>query len=283
MEIFSLGFLKSEFTLTAMFFLSGWLAGRLILPVLITVINEAGFLRPNFRGEEIPIGIGVVFFLSSLLVVTMLFFLIPGVLVGEAVVFLLALAGYTCIGLMDDFWGNGACKGLLGHMKSLFHGYPTTGSLKALAGGVMALFISAVVGPWYLVPLNALILALSVNTINLVDLRPGRAGKCFLLLGIIIMAAYTHRPEIIFTALIAGILLAYLPEDLSVKVMMGDAGSNALGAVIGLNAILVFDIQIKITYLAVLLVLNLIADKFSLTRIISSNRILDYLDRLGRE
>lgn len=281
MVIFSLGFLKSF--IAVVFFLSGWLAGRLILPFLMTVINQAGFLRPNYRGEEIPIGMGVVFFLSSLVVVTTLFFLLPGLLVEEAVVFLLALAGYTCIGLMDDFWGSGACKGLLGHMKSLFLGYPTTGSLKALAGGVLALFISAAVGPWYLVPLNALILALSVNTINLVDLRPGRAGKCFLLLVIILVAAFPQRPEIVFTAVTAGSLLAYLPEDLKVRAMMGDAGSNALGAVMGLTAIWVFDIRIKVLYLAVLLVLHLIADKYSLTRIISSNRILDYLDRLGRD
>jgi UDP-N-acetylmuramyl pentapeptide phosphotransferase/UDP-N-acetylglucosamine-1-phosphate transferase len=277
-----LSVLKSGALPAAVFLPAGWLAGRLILRGTITIICDAGFLKANYMGEEIPTGAGVVLFLSALAVVSVSFLCLPDVLKQEAVIFLLAMAGYTCLGLMDDFWGSGSCRGLAGHMKKLMGGRMTTGSLKAMAGGAIALFVSSTYGPWALIPLNTLLLALSVNMINLLDLRPGRAGKCYLALAVIFAALFPSRPEMAFTALTAGSLLAYLPLDLKARAMMGDAGANALGAALGLTAIWLFDVRTKLLYLAALLLLHAVAEKYSLTRIIASNRMLDYLDKLGR-
>lgn len=256
---------------------------RLVLPGILVMASGAGFLRPNFRGEEIPTGVGVVLFISSLAVVTVSILFLPGDMKWKAVVFMLALSGYTCLGLMDDIWGCGRCKGLAGHMKSLLRGRLTTGSIKALAGGILAVFLAAAGGDRPLIPLNALVLALSVNMINLLDLRPGRAGKCFLALGAVILAAFPLREETAFMALVAGGLLAYLPADLKARAMMGDAGSNALGAVLGVAAVWLFDLKLKVLYLVILLTLHVLTEKHSLTKIISANRVLDYLDKLGRK
>lgn len=265
----------------AVSFLAGWAAARLVMPGMLAVISSAGFLRPNFRGEGIPSGAGSVVYIGSLAAITASLLFLPGEIRQKSILFLFVMSGYTLLGLVDDIWGCGSCRGLAGHFKSLVEGRPTTGSVKALAGGIMALYASAVSGPLLLVPLNALVIALSVNMINLLDLRPGRAGKGFLALGILMAAAFPLRMEMILLAAVAGCLLAYLPADLQARAMMGDTGANALGAVIGITAVWIFDIKMKVLYLAVLLLLHVIAEKYSLTGIIASNRVLNYLDMLG--
>lgn len=269
----------------AVFFIAGWAATRLTLPGTLEMISSAGFLRPNYRGVEIPCGAGAVIYFSSLAVITLsLLFSWPAdaEMRLKAAVFLLALSGFTCLGLVDDVWGSGQCRGILGHLRSLLRGRLTTGSLKALAGGLLALLIAAAGGPREQIPLNALVIALSVNTLNLLDLRPGRAGKSFLAMGILIAAAFPHRIEIVFLTAVAGSLLAYLPYDLGARAMLGDTGANALGSVLGVTAAWLFDPGTRLAYLAALVVLHILAEKYSFTRIISSNRVLDYLDRLGR-
>ena len=270
---------------TVLFFCAGWAVGRLIINVISHMIINAGFLKPNYRGEEIPVGLGVTILISSVTVLALsVIFLSPGVR-EKSTVFLFTLAVFTCLGLMDDFWGDAKCKGLAAHMKSLLTGNPTTGSLKALAGGMAALYISArsSAGPLLFIPVDAVIIALSVNAINLLDLRPGRAGKGFLFIIILVFIAFPLRQDILFASMAAGSLLAYLPLDLKSRAMMGDSGANALGSVLGLTAVWIFDLKLKFFYLAVLVLLHIVAERSSLTRIIASNRLLDYLDRLGRK
>jgi len=38
---------------TVLFFCAGWAVGRLIINVISHMIINAGFLKPNYRGEEI--------------------------------------------------------------------------------------------------------------------------------------------------------------------------------------------------------------------------------------
>lgn len=246
------------------------------------MIRQAGFLKPNFKGEDIPVGMGLVIFLSSLAVLTVAFLFFPENLQRESLVFLLAVAGFTCLGLIDDVWGSRAVTGLKGHFMCLLKGQITTGALKAVAGGVVALFLAAAGGPWELIPVNAAVIALSVNAINLLDLRPGRAGKVFLAITLVLIIALPHKPQLILLAAVAGGLLAYLPYDLKARAMMGDTGANSLGAALGLTAVWVLDTPVKIVYLIILIAFHLFAEKYSLTRVISDNRLLDYLDRLGR-
>lgn len=269
--------------LSAAFFLAGWAAARLMLPGLLSLIAGAGFLRPNYRGDLIPCGAGAVFYLSLLTVITGTFLFLPGGLQGRSAVLLAAISGYTFLGLADDVWGSGESRGISGHLRCLLKGKLTTGSLKALAGGAIALLAAASGGDLRMAPLDALVIALSVNMVNLLDLRPGRAGKGFILTGLALAAAQPLSPDMVFLAAAAGALLAYLPQDLEAGAMMGDTGSNALGAVLGLTAAWTLDFEAKALYLAVLALVHLLAEKYSLTGIIASNRVLDYLDRLGRK
>lgn len=79
------------------------------------------------------------------------------------------------------------------------------------------------------------------------------------------------------------ILLVYFPEDLKANVMMGDTGSNVLGMSLGISSILIFDLYGKLIILALLILLHIFAEKYSLTALIEKNKVLNYLDMLGRK
>jgi len=63
--------------------------------------------------------------------------------------------------------------------------------------------------------------------------------------------------------------------------MLGDAGANALGAVVG-ALLLAGPMWLLWAAAAVLLALQLASERVSFTRVIESNRVLRAADRLGR-
>jgi UDP-N-acetylmuramyl pentapeptide phosphotransferase/UDP-N-acetylglucosamine-1-phosphate transferase len=79
-----------------------------------------------------------------------------------------------------------------------------------------------------------------------------------------------------------GAALGLLPGDLGEHLMLGDAGANALGAALGLGALLTLGPQTRLIVAAVLLVLNVAADVFSFSKVIRRTPALNRLDQLGR-
>ncbi len=63
---------------------------------------------------------------------------------------------------------------------------------------------------------------------------------------------------------------------------MGDAGSNVLGISIGIFMSLGYSINFKIGWLVLLVLIHILTEKYSLTKIIEKNKVLNFLDRLGR-
>ncbi|SHF28345.1 UDP-N-acetylmuramyl pentapeptide phosphotransferase/UDP-N-acetylglucosamine-1-phosphate transferase [Desulforamulus putei DSM 12395] len=256
---------------------------RFILSSVLKLITEAGFVRPNFRGDNIPVGAGFLFFLSALLPTSLLIFIAPEHYRTMGFIYLFALGSMTLLGMADDVFGSRADSGLKGHIKKMMRGELTTGGLKLTAGGFMSLAVAGAISHgWQEVVINTLVIALSVNAINLLDLRPGRAGKGFLLGVLLLFFGGWPSGNLIWAAITAGALLAYLPTDLRAEAMMGDTGSNALGATIGITSVLVLPEAAKIGYLVFLIGFHLFTEKYSLTRIIEKNKMLNYLDRLGR-
>ncbi|MEW5953043.1 MAG: hypothetical protein AB1815_04695 [Bacillota bacterium] len=262
---------------------AGFLVTLAVRGLILEMIRAAGFVRPNYRGEEIPMSAGIVMLPAAFLAVIPGAFL-TGISILSAVTFMLGFLTAALLGLLDDVWGSRNTTGLKGHLRSLLKGRLTTGGLKALGGGVLGLILGLVLETtWQGVILAALVIALSMNMINLLDLRPGRAGKGFLvILGVLAFPGW-GRPELFFAAVIAGSLLAYLGADLRARAMMGDAGSNSLGLVLGLTAVWSLALPGQLVYLGVLVFFHLLTEKYSLTRIIAGNRVLNYLDLLGRD
>ncbi len=257
----------------------------LIQDKVLAMIGSGGFTRPNFKGQDIPLSAGVIFFISVLPASLPLFILAPAGIGDVLLLYVLGIAAATCLGLMDDFWGARDTSGLLGHFKALLKGRLTTGAVKALGGGVLGLLIGTRLfpdQPWRIID-SALIIALSINLLNLFDLRPGRAGKVYVLLCLALLPFFFGQPEMVSVAVVLGTLLAFLPADLKARAMMGDAGSNTLGIVIGITAAAALDGYYRVGYLVLVLMVHVITEKYSLTKLILANPVLNYLDMLGRE
>ncbi|MEW6425407.1 MAG: hypothetical protein AB1523_11830 [Bacillota bacterium] len=265
----------------ALFFVAGLTAVYIMFPALTELIARAGFLRPNYRGHFIPAGAGLVFFFGNLWAAGIYFYLFQDT--QSALGILFTVSAFTCLGLLDDVWGTRETSGLAGHFKSLLHGRCTTGACKALGGLAAAALTAAFLGssrPFFLI--NTLAIALSANAVNLLDRRPGRAGKGFIFLTVILIFAGWGQQRMLFLITFLGAVLAYLKADLKEKVMMGDTGANSLGAVLGVGAFWALEEPYLIIYLLFLTLFHLLAEKYSLTRLIAKNRLLDCLDRLGR-
>ncbi|MEG6522606.1 hypothetical protein [Desulfotomaculum sp. 1211_IL3151] len=260
-----------------------YIIARLILTSILRLITEAGYVRPNFRGDQIPVGVGLLFFLSALIPTGVLIFLDEDTYQLGGLLYLFVLGSMTLLGMTDDIFGSRADSGLKGHLKKMLRGELTTGGLKLVTGGIMSLVVAVnISNHWLEVITNTLVIALSVNAINLLDLRPGRAGKGYLLaVGMLLLASWPAN-HLVWGVITAGALLAYLPSDLKARAMMGDTGSNALGASIGITSVLVLPENLKIGYLLFLIAFHIFTEKYSLTKVIERNKMLNFLDQLGR-
>ncbi len=260
----------------------------------------------NYAGRRIPTAVGAVFLLIPAAFILARFAGAVGAAglaatldgAGDA----LRLAAYAervvgslgllvvvtgVLGLIDDVFGGGQARGFKGHVTALFRGRLTTGLIKAAGGGLAAL-----AGAWYiaLTPLswqiifNGLLIALAINTFNLLDLRPGRALKGFfvtLLLLLLMSSGSWLWSSPALWALVA-VALLLLPFDIRAKMMLGDAGSNVLGAIIGLTAVVTLPVLPKAIVFAVFLLLNVVSERWSFSRIIAAAAPLRWFDELGR-
>ena len=109
----------------------------------------------------------------------------------------------------------------------------TTGAVKLGGIGAAGVVAAALIGgrPADMI-INAGLTAGGANLLNLFDLRPGRALKVALA-GSALIAGTGGPGAARAVAGPAGAALALLPEDLGERAMLGDAGANALGAMLG--------------------------------------------------
>jgi hypothetical protein len=163
----------------------------------------------------------------------------------------------TAIGLVDDLL-SGPERGVRSHLRA----GATTGILKAVAIPLYGLARTRSLA-------GALLVALAANFFNQLDTRPGRALKAYLTL-----APLARAP------LLPAVLVA--PYDLREMAMLGDAGSNALGAMLGLSSVDRFTGRGRSLAIAALAGLNLLGEMRSLGELIERTPVLSQYDRLGR-
>ena len=163
----------------------------------------------------------------------------------------------TAIGLADDLL-SGPERGVRSHVRA----GATTGTLKALAIPLYGLARTRSFS-------GALLVGLAANFFNQLDTRPGRALKLYLALAPLVRAP-----------LLPAVLVA--PYDLGEMTMLGDAGSNALGALLGLSSVDRLTGRGRKLAIAALAGLNLLGELQSLGDLIERSPFLSQLDRLGR-
>jgi UDP-GlcNAc:undecaprenyl-phosphate/decaprenyl-phosphate GlcNAc-1-phosphate transferase len=261
--------------------LGGALVEGLLLFFLLTMLKEAGAVRKNYQGIDIPVSVGLTFPLAMMVVLCV--YVLLGYEPNHYQGFMLGLMSISFLGFIDDMLGQRDTLGFRGHFGALFHGRLTTGGLKALGGGFIAFFIAVLLGgTWWNVVLNTLIMALFTNMMNLLDLRPGRAVKGFLFFLLLIVITALVKVDFMLMAPLLGAVLCYLPTDVKARVMMGDAGSNVLGFALGYYAAASLSLTARLAFLVLLIAIHLYTEKFSLTRTIENNTLLNAIDQLGR-
>ena len=190
-------------------------------------------------------------------------------------------AGAAVFGCYDDLAGGGDRRGFRGHLGALAGGELTTGAVKI--GGIGGTGIVAgllVGGSAPDVVINAGLVAGGANLLNLFDLRPGRAIKVSLASGSLIAAGPARaRPAV---AAPLGAAVALLAEDLGERAMLGDAGANALGAMLGTAAAITLPRAARVTVLTAIAVLTAASEVVSFTKVIERTPPLRWLDMLGR-
>jgi hypothetical protein len=162
------------------------------------------------------------------------------------------------LGLADDLW-SGEERGFRAHLRA----GRTTGVVKLVGIPLYAL--------WRTRSLSAtLLVSLAANTLNQLDTRPGRALKAYLLAAVPLGAPKT-----------VAVLLA--PYDLREMGMLGDSGSNALGAMLGFGSVSKFTERQRWSAIAALAGLTLLGERRSLGELIERTPALRDLDALGRQ
>lgn len=263
-----------------------------IFRYLLRMMQDAGMVKLNYKNENIPAMAGLIFVVILPITVGLgILFSVKSFTLIHSVLYLFVVIGMGFLGMLDDLIGNHEHKGFKGHFKVLFkENRLTAGAFKALFGAVIAFVFSGastylLQGGWnfWTFISSFLLVVLSANTINLFDLRPGRAAKVFLL-GFVIIFAFSKQFEQyigLFISILA-ILLFYLPFDLKAKAMMGDVGSNLLGATLGVMMSWMLSGFGKVLAIIILLAIQIAAERYSFSKIIEENRWLQYLDNLGR-
>jgi len=263
------------------------LAVLLITPsITVLLLRRTGWVRENYRGDYIPAMFGLSIVVSSTLLLTIATGKSPHVR-DTVLNWILLIVCFGTLGFIDDRWGDKRIKGIKGHLRAAARDHRiTSGLIKAIGGLVAGFVVGYMVYPIHLayaVPAG-LIIALSANALNLFDLRPGRAGAVFLVCSTILLAsALSSKTPQSGELLLVFVALPALPAwilDSRAKVMLGDTGSNVLGAALGLAVVESRSIALYVATLVLLIGLHVVAERRSITEIIANNKALNALDKL---
>jgi len=272
--------------LAAVSFVTGFVASLLAVQVVLAAAPRS-LVRINVNQREVPavLGFGVLF--GSIAGGFALVFSISvtdqepvGRIGTSLVIFVVALM--FAAGLFDDRRGDERARGFRGHLTSMGGGALTGGLVKIVAGGVVGV-IAAIpadgvghkIEVFLLVPLTA-------NLFNLLDRAPGRALKVAFLFFVPLMV-FAPAGFVVGTAGVVGALVAVAPADLGERAMLGDAGANPIGAVVGLGLAYTLAEPFLLGVVVVIGALNLVSERVSFSRVIDTTPWLKAVDRIGRK
>jgi UDP-N-acetylmuramyl pentapeptide phosphotransferase/UDP-N-acetylglucosamine-1-phosphate transferase len=248
--------------------------------VLAALAPRLELVKLNFKKKPIPASYGIYITCYALAgcAVAAVWGYKANTAIYAPLIFAMSVLGYA-----DDIFGSRDVGGFAGHFKKLLlEGRVTTGVVKAIGGGIVCLAAGLAAAGWK-VPeglLNGAVIALSANTLNLLDLRPGRACAVFFL-GL--AAAFTasafafETPWPVVAVLIPAVV--FYRWDRKALMMMGDSGSNMLGAVLGMAFVFETSVSARIVWLALIVALHIFSEKYSISQTIEKKSVLRWVDR----
>jgi UDP-GlcNAc:undecaprenyl-phosphate GlcNAc-1-phosphate transferase len=283
-------------------FLIALVSAAIVAPALLRALSDGGHTRVNYRQRALPFPFGVLTLAAALLA------LIPLTLLqrlASTQVFhpeLLPIAVYAlgvlALGLIDDTLARESIdanaedaplpmrrgeRGWRGHGAALLRGELSTGTVKAVGSLGLALLAMSYLGlsngRWLLA---AGVLVLATNAFNLLDLRPGRATKAFVLLGAGLAIGSAGLRPLWALGLFAAPALVAGVYDLRERAMLGDTGANLLGALAGLWLVLTLSGAGQLVALVLLVAITIYGELRSISAFIERTPGLRQLDSLGR-
>jgi hypothetical protein len=274
-------------SLALLAFSLGALLAAPAVPLTLAALRRLGQQRVNFEGRLLVNSAGLALLPPLLLALAAA----PGSerprLAGMSAALVFALLGW-----IDDRWGDRSIGGLRGHFRALAGGRLTTGGIKALGGAAAALGVAAtlhggrpVTAAWAAqVLLSGGTIALTANALNLFDLRPLRALKVFALAALPLwLAGATAGIAAPIPAGLGALLGAgavYARWEARREAMLGDAGANLLGALLGLAAASL-PWSAQAAWVAALLALHAYSERHSISAWIQRHPLAAALDRWG--
>ncbi len=113
-------------------------------------------------------------------------------------------------------------------------------------------------------------------------MAPGRALKFFLpVQALVVWGVWGSPASVLFAASVGG-ALGVLPLDLRERGMLGDTGSNAIGAVAGLWLVLTLSTTGQAIALGLMAVATVYGEFRSISALIERTPLIRQLDSLGR-
>jgi UDP-GlcNAc:undecaprenyl-phosphate GlcNAc-1-phosphate transferase len=262
-----------------------------LVPAGARGLRDAGLVRENYRGALLAFPLGAVLATAALVALAPLAFLDDradlDLLEPDLRRWLPYLLGIAFLGFLDDALGRGEAaatpRGWRGHWAALREGSLSTGAIKATGALALAAYVVSGRGleDWRYVA-DVALLVLATNLFNLLDLRPGRAEKGLALLGAgLCLGAWTWEPLELLGIFVGPVLVgAWL--TLGERAMLGDTGSNLIGAIAGIWLLTVLGADARLLALAAVLALTIYGELRSISRTIDSVPPLRWLDSLGR-
>ncbi|GAA5192160.1 hypothetical protein GCM10023322_51110 [Rugosimonospora acidiphila] len=288
---------------------AGALAAQTTLRALRRAPRAQELERTNFHGRTVSLAGG-----PALAVAASTTAALGAPSVPAAAAALTAGLGAGGVGFYDDLVGSRpeqkSAKGFRGHLGALREGRVTSGLVKIAGVGAAGLAASALLfaddrggsgrsgrirsrrrpgrrgaaggsgraAAATEILLGAGVIAGTANLVNLLDLRPGRALKAGLILSGPLLPGAAGGLVTGPVGAVGGLL----PEDLGEEIMLGDAGANALGALLGVALAARTGPVGRAALLAALAGLTAASEKVSFTKVIEATPGLRELDALGR-
>jgi UDP-GlcNAc:undecaprenyl-phosphate/decaprenyl-phosphate GlcNAc-1-phosphate transferase len=262
-----------------------------MVPAGVRGLSDAGLVRDNYRGRTVAFPLGAILATTALVALAPLAFLNDradlDLLDPELRRWIPYLIGVAFLGFLDDSLGQGAQagapRGWRGHARAIAEGRLSTGAIKAIGALALAAYVVSGRGLEsfeYLADVALLIL--TTNLFNLLDLRPGRAEKGLLLLGVgLCLGAWSGEP-VELLGIFAGPVLVGAWFTLRERAMLGDTGSNLIGAIAGVWLLTTLDESGRLIALGIVVALTLYGELRSISKAIESIPPLRSLDSLGR-
>jgi UDP-N-acetylmuramyl pentapeptide phosphotransferase/UDP-N-acetylglucosamine-1-phosphate transferase len=264
----------------------GFLAAALLAPPVLRALSHGRLEQENYRGVRLPFPAGTAIVAAAALALVPLSILHEllevDVFHGDVRTVAIYVLGVAFLGLVDDVLAAEP-RGWRGHGAAVLGGGISTGALKA--GGSLGLALFALADHGYGAGeyvLAVLLLVLTTNLFNLLDLRPGRSFKVFAALGAALTIGDWNAGPLATLGLFAGPVLVLGLYDLRERAMLGDTGSNLIGGLAGLWLVLTLGTLAQGIALALVLALTIYGEFRSINSVVEGNPLLRQLDSLGR-